>query len=385
MQKTQNNGLYIFLSLHSFLIGLFPFFIPVFLWSMGMSLSDIAMFISYTGLSFLFSLFFWDHLRISYGIGGLVVVSFLAELLLFGVALFSSSSFFLLFFGIANGINNCFFWVTKRSLFLDDVTKNNTGKGFGNMQIIAFILVKIGILVGAFVLENYALSFLFAFVMTIISIGFLIFWFKFPSFQMSSDLHLAPRVSVKEIIMFRDVNFSKWIFLLDGPFLFFESYFWVLSLFFIVKESYSWLSVLSVVLAVSFVFIFSVIKNKIDHINLRSLYISVLLLYVLSWLLRGYILEVSSVAWLAVLIFTITFITSLFRLVFNKQFFLYAQQGNTHQYIMVKSYYSQFAIAVFFAALSYFFVQDIPAFDLQILYYCAGVISLFYGLYIFKP
>jgi hypothetical protein len=54
--------LYAFLGVHSFLIGLFPFYIPVFLYKTGFSLSRICAFIAVTALGFVITLYPWERM-----------------------------------------------------------------------------------------------------------------------------------------------------------------------------------------------------------------------------------------------------------------------------------------------------------------------------------
>ena len=68
MNTLVHKQFYQFLGIHSFLIGLFPFFVPVFLWQLGLDLAQIAFFIAITGTGFVFSLWIWDraHKRINF-------------------------------------------------------------------------------------------------------------------------------------------------------------------------------------------------------------------------------------------------------------------------------------------------------------------------------
>jgi hypothetical protein len=43
------NTFYQYLGLHSLLIGIFPFYIPVFLWKQGFNIGDISFFIAIAG------------------------------------------------------------------------------------------------------------------------------------------------------------------------------------------------------------------------------------------------------------------------------------------------------------------------------------------------
>jgi hypothetical protein len=74
--------------------------------------------------------------------------------------------------------------------------------------------------------------------------------------------------------------------------------------------------------------------------------------------------------------------TSVFRLSFNKRFFDNARLTAAHEYIFMKSYISQFFIAVFFVVMAYGF--NIPGSivdQLSEVYYFAAITSFFYLIY----
>ncbi|MCK5194666.1 MAG: hypothetical protein KAQ71_12710, partial [Desulfobulbaceae bacterium] len=76
------------------------------------------------------------------------------------------------------------------------------------------------------------------------------------------------------------------------------------------------------------------------------------------------------------------FCTSFFRLAFNKRFFDLAKQTTAYHYLFMKSYYSQFFIAVSFAVLGMVF-SNMRAVEqaLKYSYWFAGCIALVYLLY----
>jgi hypothetical protein len=87
------------------------------------------------------------------------------------------------------------------------------------------------------------------------------------------------------------------------------------------------------------------------------------------------------------MILFIAFFTSFFRLAFNKQFFNVSKQVDTHKYMLIKSYYSQFNILVIFGILSiiFYYYSDVVsiAIWLSFVYYTAAGASVLYLLY--KP
>ena len=53
---------YHFTGIHSLLIGFFLFYVPVYLWKLGVTLSGISYFISMIGLGFCCTLWCWERL-----------------------------------------------------------------------------------------------------------------------------------------------------------------------------------------------------------------------------------------------------------------------------------------------------------------------------------
>ena len=77
---------YQFLGAHSLLIGLFPFYLPVWMWKMGFDLADICAFVAISGLSFVFSLRVWERLASRVPAATLFGLSFVFELVLVVIA-----------------------------------------------------------------------------------------------------------------------------------------------------------------------------------------------------------------------------------------------------------------------------------------------------------
>ena len=150
---------YQFSGFHSLLIGLLPFFLPVILWDSGASLAQISAFIAVTGIGFIASLWIWDQLRASNQWRRIIALSFAAELLLICALAWNlnnhgEASILLIGTALLNGVYNCFYWSTQRAMFNTITSDKNTGKTFGNFQILVVILLKLGILSGGYLLET---------------------------------------------------------------------------------------------------------------------------------------------------------------------------------------------------------------------------------------
>lgn len=373
---------YKFVGLHTFLIGLFPFYIPLFLWKLDYTISEISFFISLTGVGYCLTLWFWDRMHKKVSLHKMIQISFLLELLMLISVFTSGRSVFLPMLALLYGAYNCFFWITNRILFFEIVTTSNSGKNYGNFQIVVTVTLKVGVFCGGFLLDRYSYHSIFL-LSSLIAILSAASFAKTKNFaQLSPSLLQTEALRFSSIIKFNDEYRSKLVFSIDGLFLFLESFFWVITLFLIVHESFWQLGMLVIVLMAIFGVVFFLIKNKIDRMPGRIVYRTSVMLYILSWFLRGLLDEDMGLSLLFLLLVLITFFTSLFRLSFNKRFFDLARTTTLQPYIFFKSYYSQFFIAVLFGLLG-FLLSAVGSAEqgLRYTYFAAGFIALGYFFY----
>ena len=378
----QNRTFYLFLGLHSLLIGIFPFYLPVYLWRQGFDISAISVFISLSGLGFILGMWVWDRLRWRINLISVMFVSFLLELVLlvFAPYLFFGTGV-LITLALLYGCYNSFFWTTQRALFYDLVTVENTGRKYGNFQIFVGLSLQIGILIGGSVLETTSFMYLVYVSLVIIAIGMVLLWRLRP--QYPATLTSRPSILPNRVFRFKDREASKLIFIIDGFYLFLESFFWVITLFLLARESFSTLGLLVMGLAVIFGILFYLLKNFIDQFSRNTAYIVSVVLYAASWGLRALIDNQWSLEVLFFVLVLITFFTSYFRLAMNKRFYDLAKTTIAHDYLIIKSYYTQASIAVCFiivAGVSLFFEQ--PQEILIPVYWVAGILApcfLWYG------
>ncbi|MGI9317787.1 MAG: hypothetical protein ACR2QW_10670 [bacterium] len=338
---------YQYLGLHSLLIGIFPFFIPVFLWKHGFELGAISLFIGFAGAGFCGGLWVWDRLRHSISLLQLIGLSLVLEvLLLLNVQILGMSLGVLLLLGISYGAYNSFFWTTQRALFFERVDTSNSGRSYGNLQIYVGFLLQVGIVLGGLLLEKSGFNYIVYGSMLLCAFGFGMFLIAKP--MAPESLSQFKPISLSEIISFRDSDSSKLIFLVDGIYLFLESFFWVVSLFLLAHESFARLGAMVLSLAVIFGILFYLLKNSIDRLTRKHIYRFAVVLYALSWAIRAVVDDQDSLAWIFVALVVITFCTSFFRLAMNKRFYDLARDTLSHRYLILKSYYSQIAITVVF-------------------------------------
>ena len=369
---------YLFLGFHSFLLGLFPFFLPVYLYKNGAGLQEISWFIAITGITFSLTLFCLDYLRQQSYITPLFL-SFVLEICLLGL-LVSGAPLWVV--GIVNGAYNCLFWTLQRILFLSGGSEKNSGKRFGNFQIYVLVVLKAGILCGSMLLEQGGIVWVCFLSVAIACTGAVFFLGQRGNLRFPDSLISQEPLGIRGLIRYKDKYRSREIFAVDGVFLYLESYFWVISLFLMVGESFIKLGGIVVLLAIILGLIFFVIKNRIDSVDKQKMYRAGVAMYSLSWIFRAVFDAELSLETQVVLLLTIAFCTSFFRLTFNKRFFDLAKWSGENRYLFVKSHYSQFFIGVSFALLG----SRVCSFEesvvfLKTIYWGAAICSVLYLLY----
>jgi len=370
---------YLFLGFHGFLLGLFPFFLPVYLYKNGSPLSDIALFIALSGLGFIVTLWGWDRLR-SNLFRRMIIVSLLLEL---SVVLSVYFGVDLTIVALLNGGYNCLYWMIQRILFFSAVSPGNSGRKFGNFQIFVLVVLKLGIFVGSILLGRFGLIAIGILSLIVTCVAILIFSYRSEDcLEIPALLQQRPSIRILDLISFKDRYYSRLIFAIDGVFLYLESYFWLISLFLLVGESFVKLGMVVIGLALFLGVLFFIIKNRIDRLQVQKVYQVAVLLYALSWVMRGSISGDMSYSLQMCMIVLIGFSTSLFRLAFNKRFFDLARLSTGYEYIFLKSYYSQFFLAfvfLFFAAILKEFSKSVEL--LPFIYWLAAGLTFFYLKY----
>jgi hypothetical protein len=373
---------YLFLGFHSFLIGLFPFFLPVFLIRSGYSLPDVSLFIGLTGFSFCSCLFFWDRMCRKVSFFAILLFSFGVELVVVLLLTFGGDGILLPFLALVNGIYNCLFWMVQRIFFYSTTTAKNSGRKFGNFQIFVTVILKAGIFIGGCVLDNIGVEGVL--LLSFVSAATAVYMFIRSGMQHTLPEKLLAEKPLRavDVVSFSDHHGSRPVFCIDGVFLYLESYFWLISLFYIMRQSFWQLGLLVIVLAVAFSVLFYIIKNRIDSRHLQGVYVVAVGLYALSWLMRGALNVETGGADLYLLLILITFCTSFFRLALNKRFFDIARTSGGYSYIFCKSYYSQFFLALFFCCFAFFVPagNDIEM-QLRVTYTGGALLALLYLLY----
>ena len=158
-------------------------------------------------------------------------------------------------------------------------------------------------------------------------------------------------LTFREIVKFKDNEHSRLVFIVDGLFLFAESFFWVITLFLLAHESFMRLGIMVLSLALIFGILFFLLKNTIDRLGRNRVYRLAVLLYALSWAFRAMTDEELTLEVLFVFLVVITFCTSFFRLAMNKRFYDLAKLTLSHDYLVLKSYYTQAVIVLAFGIL----------------------------------
>ena len=376
-----NSTFYQYLGLHSLLIGIFPFYIPVYLWKQRFGLDEICLFISIAGIGFCMGLWVWDRLRLKVSLTSVIAISLVLEIaLLFNVHILEMDRPTLFALGFAYGVYNCFFWTTQRALFFDLIDVESSGRKYGNIQIFVGMLLQVGILIGGLLLDRTNFVYLLVVSAVIAVIGFVLNTRNKPQYPPTLLQHNS--LSFSNIVGFRDTDNSRFIFLVDGYFLFAESFFWVITLFLLAHESFTTLGIMVLSLAVIFGAIFYLLKNTIDRMGRNRVYQLSVVLYALSWALRGLTEDEMSLEVLYIFLIAITFCTAFFRLAMNKRFYDLAKLTCSHDYLVLKSYYSQISIAVVFGVLALVLLKvDQTAAVLTPIYWFSAAVALSYFVY----
>jgi hypothetical protein len=251
-----SNTFYQYLGLHSLLIGIFPFYIPVYLWKQGFGIGDISLFIAFSSIGFCVGLWIWDRLRQVINLSALIAVSLMLEvILLLNVHVLEMNFHILLALGISYGAYNCFYWTTQRALFFDLIDLESSGRKYGNFQIFVGVSLQIGILIGGLLLEYTSFIYLLVVSSLIGFCGYFMVTRQKPLYPKTLTEHGSLKLA--DVIRFKDKDHSKLIFVIDGVFLFAESFFWVITLFMLAHESFAELGVMILSLAVVFGVLFS--------------------------------------------------------------------------------------------------------------------------------
>jgi hypothetical protein len=378
---TNSNTFYQYLGLHSLLIGIFPFYIPVYLWKQGFSVGDISLFIAFSSIGFCIGLWIWDRLRKVISLSTLIGVSLILEvILLLNVYMLEMSFLILLMLGITYGAYNCFYWTTQRALFFDLIDLDSSGRKYGNFQIFVGASLQIGILIGGLLLEKTNFIYLLLVSSIIGLFGYFIITRQKPLYPKTLTEHKSLKLA--DVISFKDKDHSKLIFVIDGIFLFAESFFWLITLFLIAHESFAELGVIVLSLAIVFGILFFLLKNVIDRMGKRRVYTLAVYLYALSWLLRAFTNDQLPLDQLYISLVVITFCTTFFRLAMNKRFYDLAKLTRSHDYLILKSYYTQFSIMVIFGIYGLLTFQlDANDTLLNIVYLASAGLALVYLMY----
>jgi len=305
--------------------------------------------------------------------------------LLFVVLLFSAESLAhdlvpVILLGLATGFYNCLFWMTQRTLFLELITNQDTGRQYGNFQIFVGIFLKGGIFVGGVLLEHFGFEWIFVLtVAAVILISIILKRLEFHSYTPAT----ASPVSFDQLRRFRDEHRSKTIFYIDGLFLFLESHFWTVSLFMLTNQDFARLGIIVIGLALVFAVAFFIAKNTSDSYTGSKVYRVATVLYSISWLLRAAADGDQSLQTLFLLLLLITFFSSFFRLSFNKRFYDVAMANQPRSYLIIKSYYTQCCVAIiFFGIATAAAIINNDAITLPLIYGISALISLIYLFYL---
>lgn len=381
----QQRQFYLFVCSHSFLIGLFPFFLPVYLYKQGLSLSEICFFIAVSAITFTLGMWCWDRVKKILTPRAMLALCYLLELIMIYSIVICGPNLEAqhnqaYIIAAMYGLYQCFFWTTQRALFIQRSSTNNTGDRYGNFQVFVVVSLKIGVLIGGALLDQKNSFLLFIISLISVAIGFILV-LRIPG-TIDWPFRQWSVISIKKVITFKDNYRSKSIFALDGFFLFLESFFWLLSLFLILKQSFMQLGFMIIAITAALSLVFFILKKKIDQLPEQSVYIVSVIGYGASWIFRANLDETLSLFSQFIYLSLIAFLTALFRLAFNKRFYDLALHYPKTPYILMKSYYSQSALILFFGLFGFFHTGLMTADSLTNGYLIAALLTPIYFIYL---
>lgn len=377
---------YQFSATHAFLNGLVAFFIPVLLWRSQHSLSVLAAFVSLSGLGFLGALLLWEKIRNSRRVLRPLYLSYIGQGVLALLVTRNPDSVYVLApLAVLCGLCNCFYFVSLRTLFvsLPRVVNNCsvTGNRFGNFQLTVALFLKTGLLLGSLLL-GYSQTAVLLLDWLFVGLGIaLALACRHQTDHPLSAALSAPPVRIRDLAHWGRGTWMRPVFVVDGLFLFLETWFWILSLYLLGSQSLSRLGITVIALALLLSLTFLVIKRWIDKSNAINVFRLALLLYAGAWCLRGLSSTIIEPTLLTVVILTIAFTTSFFRLAFNKLFFDRMEPDQTVLCILAKSWYTQTGVTVFFALLALLLLEHPGVDALPYIYWCSAPLALVYMLY----
>lgn len=367
---------HVFLGAHSLLIGLLPFYLPVWLWREGLGLTGLSLLIGVSGLAFAGALGPWSRHATRLSTRTLVLTGFALEALLVAfVTLLPAGApgrapvVVAVVLGLANGAYNAWFWTTQRLLFAARLGANDAGRRYGAFQVYVAVLLKAGLVAGGVALQSGGLVWLLALSFGVA--GSAAAWLR--ARLPREPIRLLPAAAAdrvpddvpasagspaelpgwRESLAGRDDWGARPTFVVDGVFLFLESHFWTLTLFLALGGDYARLGAIVVVLGIVFGALFWLVRGAIDRVRPAAVYRVAVVLYALSWLLRARTDALADTAWLGPLLVAVTFCSSFFRLAFNKRFFEHARaSGDVAHYLVWKSRLSQTVLGATFTGVA---------------------------------
>jgi hypothetical protein len=390
----------VFVAMHFFLNGLLPVYVPVFLIQHGYGLEWVTGFVTVGAIGFLAALQVWKKWYFRDGLKTIVAISFVAQVgLITSLVCFDHIAWLMISALLYGGVN-CFLWTSQRVLFIallnspiDSSTSSSkhaqpTGKLLGNLQILAVVAIKLGLLVGAFLLAKESYITLVGLAILVVVIGAVTFGQRVPKAILCAS-QLSPNTEQNKLnwwrmLAYQDSHYSSLIFYIDGIFLFAESFFWILSLYFLSQQNIQQLSFLLVILSTLLGAAFWLVKNHIDHFNPQKVYVTAVLGYAISWGLRAEVSVETSPYLMHVVILAVAFLTAFFRLSFNKRLFDNAQTDSPLKYLLAKTYASQVGVMVAFGVMtaSVYFHWPAVQLDTQHLDAIYWPLSALSGLYL---
>ncbi len=165
LKNRELNELYICVALRSFSTSMIGIFIPIYLWTIGLSFSSIFIFYAIISLFHAISVFFAGRFSSKFGFKHTIFFSIPFLILFYFLIYFASTSLLLLFsLAVIYGLQSGFFWLSFHSDFSLFSKRNERCKSTSFTKLLIKLFNVAGPAIGGLIIVLFSYEFLFIFV-----------------------------------------------------------------------------------------------------------------------------------------------------------------------------------------------------------------------------
>lgn len=315
--SSQMSKLYAFQAMMTFVKSLLGIFVPVFLYSLGFSISDIVLYGMGISFMYLLAIPFSTWLSSKIGFKYTLFVSIPIYLFhIYSIQLISQSPDFFHLSWITFGLYMSLFWPAFHSEVVHNSSSNHRTSQIGTLQIISTLFATLAPFIGGFVLEFSGYFALLIFAIGMIALGCLPLFF-------SQDLPTKPYVigyrDYVRILSLKQYFGSKLAFASEGVEWLLSLVLWPVVIYILLQENFFLLGLLFTFVSFLSVILVAYFKDKLDRHSKRKVLKITTRMMSFNWFLKSFVILFSSIfiyliesiSKLTMSIFSLTF-TSLF-------------------------------------------------------------------------